>query len=176
MKLLPLSAVLVLALAACNKPAPTTDAAAPASTVAPAATVEPAPAATVSQASAEDAGVELTMDKVEAWIAASKNLAAAEQADASLDSAMNASEEDSVQYASRLESTPKLRAAIEQAGMSARDYALVSESLVASLMAVGAVEAGALKEIPEGMNPRHIEFVRAHRAEIETMMQQAQGG
>jgi hypothetical protein len=162
MKLLPLYAVLVLALAACSKPAPTTDAA--------------APAATVSQAPAEDADVELTMDKVEAWIAASKNLAAAEQADASLDSAMNASEEDGVQYAARLESTPKLRAAIEQAGMSARDYALVSESLVASLMAVGAVEAGALKEIPEGMNPKHIEFVRAHRAEIETMMQQAQGG
>ena len=163
---LPLSLAVLLALSACAKQeTPATDA--------PAAAT-PAPAAAVAKAdNAADAGFELTMAKVDGFLAASKNLAAVEQADASLDSAMNASTEDGAAYAARLEASPKLREAIEQAGLSTRDYALTTESLFATLMAVGAQEAGMLKDIPAGIDPRHVEFVKANRAELERKLKGA---
>lgn len=173
MKLLPLSVALVLALAACNKPADTATASAD---VATAATVAAAPAAdaTVAQAPADAGSIdtyELTMDNIHAMMKAQVALAAAEKADPTLDSAMNISEEDDAQYVARLESTPKVRAAIEATGMSVRDYAYTAQSLVGTMMAVGAVEAGLVKEIPAEVNPRNVEFVKAHRAELEKMMQ-----
>ena len=175
MKLLPLSLALVVALAACNKPADTT----PATDAAPAATVAPASEATVAAVPAADAGsldtYELTMDNVDAWSAAQKVLAAAVEADPSLETAMNLSEETDAQYVARLESTPAVRAAIEKTGMSVRDYAYTSQSLVLTMMAVGAVKEGTLKEMPDGVNPRNVEFIKAHGAEIEAKMK-ALGG
>ena len=170
MKLLPLSVALVLALAACNKSADTATASADVAT----ATATVAAAATVAQAPADAGSIDtydLTMDNVHAMMKAQVALAAAEKADPTLDSAMNISEENDAQYVARLESTPKVRAAIETAGMSVRDYAYTAQSLVGTMMAVGAVEAGQLKDIPEGVNPRNVEFVKAHRAELEKMMQ-----
>jgi len=177
MKLLPLSAVLLLSLAACNKPAePAADAAAPAATTtAPAATIAaPTADATATQAPAAAGSIDtfdLTMANVEGMMRAQVGLAAAVKADPTLDPAMNISEENDAQYVARLESTPALRAAIEKSGMSVHDYAYTAQSLVATMMAVGAVEAGQLKDIPEGVNPRNVEFVKAHRAELEKMMQ-----
>ena len=173
MKLLPLSlAVAVLALAACNKPADSMSPPA-ASTASPAATVAPAAAATVSQAPADAGSIDtfdLTMDNVDKMLRAQVALGAATKADPSLDPAMNISEENDAQFVARLESTPALKAAIESAGMSVRDYAYTSQSLVATMMAVGAVQAGQLKDIPEGVNPRNVEFMKAHQAEIEQKM------
>ncbi|NUS61217.1 MAG: hypothetical protein HOQ01_09745 [Lysobacter sp.] len=178
MKLLPLSlAVAVLALSACNKPADTTATPAP-SPVAPAATVAPAPVATVAQASANAGSIDtfdLTMDNVDAMLRAQVALGAATKADPSLDPAMNISEENDAQYVARLEASPALKQAIEGAGISVHDYAYTSQSLVATMMAVGAVDAGQLKAIPDGVNPRNVEFVRAHGAEIEKKMR-ALGG
>lgn len=168
MKLLPLSFALAIALAACAKPADVDT---------PAAAVETARAATVAQAAPvadTEAGFELTMDKVDAFLAAAKNLAAVEQADASLDAAMNASE-TAAQFAARLEASPKMRDAIEAADMSVEDYALTNESLVAALMAVGAHEAGMLEAIPAGIPAQHVEFVKANKAELEKKMIGAQG-
>ena len=50
----------------------------------------------------------------------------------SLDPAMNISEENDAQYVARLEASPAMKAAIESAGMSVRDYAYTSQSLVAT--------------------------------------------
>jgi len=180
MKSLPLSLALVVALAACTKPADT----APAQDAAPAATAIAAPAATVAQAAPADAapaesvsaeGYTLTMAHVEAFLAAQAHIAAAVKADATLDPAMNASREDGLQFAARLEATPALRDAIAKAGLSTRDYALTNEALVAAMMAQGAIEAGMLKEVPAGLNPQNVEFVKAHKAELESKMQALQG-
>ena len=180
MKLLPLSFALVLVLAACTKPADTAAPASP-STAATPATTTPAPEPSPAQPAAASASVgsidtfELTMANVDAWMHAQKALGEAVKKDPSLDPAMNISEENDAQYVARLEASPAMKAAIESAGMSVRDYAYTSQSLVATLMAVGAVEAGQLKEIPEGINQRNVDFVKAHRAEIEAKMK-AMGG
>jgi hypothetical protein len=179
MKLSRLSFALVLVLAACTKPA---DTAAPAgaSTVATPATTAAASAASEAQAPATGGSdsidnFELTMANVDAWMHAQKALGEAVKKDPSLDPAMNVSEENDAQYVARLEASPAMKAAIESAGMSVHDYAYTSQSLVATLMVVGAVEGGQLKDIPEGVNPRNVDFVKAHRAEIEAKMK-AMGG
>ena len=51
------------------------------------------------------------------------------------------------------------------------DYAYTTQSLVATMMAVGAVEAGQLKDMPEGVNPHNVEFVKAHGAQIQKKME-----
>ena len=179
MKLSRLSFALVLALAACTKPADTASPAGP-STVATPATAAAVSVASDAQAPAAGGSdsidnFELTMANVDAWMHAQKALGEAVKKYPSLDPAINISEENDAQYVARLDASPEMKAAIESAGMSVRDYAYTSQSLVATLMAVGAVEAGQLKEIPEGINPRNVDFVKAHRAEIEARMK-AMGG
>jgi hypothetical protein len=180
MKLLPLSFALALVLAACTKPADTAAPASPSTVAAPATTGSVSESSTAQPATGTaNAGsidtFDLTMANIDAWMHAQKALGAAVKKDPSLDPAMNISEENDAQYVARLEASPAMKAAIESAGMSVHDYAYTSQSLVATLMAVGAVEAGQLKEIPEGVNPRNVEFVKAHRAEIESKMK-AMGG
>ncbi len=152
---LSLSLALALALSAC------------AGQDAPAATAT-APAATAAASTDE---FELDMARVDRFLAATRQLAAAERADSTLDSAMNASTEDTAAYIARLESTPALREAITRGGMTTREYAQTSEALVATLMALGAQEAGLLKDPPAELAPRHLDFVRAHRAELERKLQ-----
>ena len=179
MKLSRLSFALVLVLAACTKPAGTATPASPSTVPAPATTATASDAGD-AQAPAPAAGdsidnFELTMANVDAWMHAQKALGEAVKKDPSLDPGMNISEENDAQYVARLDASPAMKAAIESAGMSVHDYAYTSQSLVATLMAVGAVEAGQLKDMPEGVNPRNVEFVKAHRAEIEAKMK-AMGG
>lgn len=148
--------LLTCALVACTKTEPTT----------PASSTDTAPAA-------DDAHVALDMGKVKSWIEAQKNLAAATNADPSLDPAQNISEEDGPKYVARLEASPKMRAAIEAAGLSVRDYAYISETLIGAMMAQGAVEAGHLKTIPDGIDPAAVEFVKQHDSELQALLKQA---
>lgn len=161
--------LVAFALVGCNQsgpavPATTTEAPADAATV-PAASSE-----TATPAAADDAPITLTMDKAKAYAQALKNLAKAQEADPGLDTAQNMSEEDVGQYAARLQASPKMRAAIEAAGLSTRDFARIGESLLSALMAQGAVEAGHLDAVPEGIDPAAIAFVKQHKAELAALL------
>lgn len=139
-----LSACLLMAatLAACNKAEP----GAPASASASADTDAPAAAAQARPTDAAPADatapVALDMGKVNAWMQAQKNLAAAEKADPDLDSAHNISEENTAEYVTRLEASPAMRSAIEAADLSVTEYARIGETLIGAMMAQGALEAG----------------------------------
>ena len=169
------------ALAACNKsepaaPATTTDA----PTTVPAASASQAPAtqAPAAPAAAEDdAHVTLDMGKVKTGMQAQKNLAHAVEADSTIgDPAQNASEENTTQYAARLAASPKMRAAIEAAGLSTRDFANIGDTLIGAMMTEGALRGGQLKAIPDGIDPAAVEFVKQHEAEINAMMAGASAG
>ena len=110
------------------------------------------------------------MGKVKAWMQAQKNLAVAVKADPKLDPAQNESEENVTQYAARLEADAKMRAAIEQAGLSTRDFARIGDTLLGALMTQAALEGGQLKKIPDGIDPASVEFVKQHKAEINGLM------
>lgn len=163
--------VFTFALVACSPSAP--PASAPAD--APAATTADAPpaavAATPAPTVATDAPLTLTMDKVEAYARALKNLAQAAKADPGMgDPAINISEEDTAQYAARLDASPKMRAAITDAGLSTGEFAHLGETLLSAMMAQGALDAGQLETLPEGIDPKSVEFVRQHQAEIRALM------
>lgn len=176
-----LSACMLMAatLAACNKAEPVT----PASASASADTATPAAGASAAQAPATDAApadatapIALDMGKVNAWMQAQKNLAAAEKADPDLDSAHNISEEDTAQYVARLQASPAMRSAIESADLSVAEYARIGETLIGAMMTHGALEAGQLKTIPDGIDPAAVEFVKQHQAEIGALMKEAGAG
>ena len=178
--ILRLSACLLMtaALAACNKSEP-----APASATtpsnAPSAPVADAPAsqaATTAPAADDTASVTLDMGKVNAWMQAQKNLAAAEKADPKLDAAQNISEENTAQYVARLEASPAMKTAIESAHLSVGEFARIGDTLIGAMMAQGAFEAGQLKKIPDGIDPAAVEFVKQHKAELAAMMKEPGAG
>lgn len=162
-----LSACLLMAasLVACNKSQPAASAdAAETSAAAP----QPETATPVA---ADEATLTLTMDKVKAYVQTLKNVAAAVEADPGIgDPAINISEEDTAQYEARIAASPKLRAVVESAGLSTREFAQMGEVLLGAMMAHGAMEAGQLKTLPEGIDPATVEFVKQHKAEIEALM------
>jgi hypothetical protein len=166
--------LLTAALAACNKSEPAAPAATTATpAIAPAAADAQAPAAPtpVAAPAAEDAApVALDMGKVKAWMEAQKNLALLEKADPKLDAAQNESEENVTQYAARLEANAKMRAAIEQAGLSTRDFARIGDTLIGAMMTEAALKGGQLKKVPDGIDPASVEFVKQHDAEIKKLM------
>lgn len=159
---------LAVLLAACSPdatPAQATQAAAPADPGIP-------PAATDAGGDGEE--FLLTRSRVAAFFDAQPLLAAAVDADPSLDPAMDLSEEDAAAFAARLQASPALRDAIARAGLSTRDYARTSEQLLGALMAQGALDTGLLQELPEGVSRRDVDFVRTHRAEIDARMRSMQ--
>jgi hypothetical protein len=170
---LPLALLALAVLSACNQTATPPEPAATAQVEAPAA--GPAPVAPQPAATAGD-DYALTMANVEAYFKAQQKLAEAAQADPMLeDLTMNVSQEDGVQYAARLEANQKVRAIIADAGLSTRDFALTGETLLTALLAQGALESGALKELPEGMDPASVEFVKQNKVQIEAMMKSLAG-
>lgn len=169
--LLPLS--LVVVAAACSKPAADTPAAAPATAdSANAAATTPAGAGSKPvDMSSTDAGFVLTMGKVDAYYATIAKLsdmmvAAGDDAENMDDvTAMDGSESVD-QYIARIEADPKARAMITSAGMSVSDYAHTNEALLAGMMMAGALESGALKTIPDGVDPQYVKFAQVHKAEL----------
>lgn len=175
----PLGLLALAVLSACNNTAaPTAAAPDAATTTASAAPATPDTVATPDSQASSDQLV-LTMDKVTAYFKAQQAIGLAATGDPSLgDMAMNVSQEDSAQYAARLEANAKVRSIIAEAGLSPREFSFTGETLITALMAQGALEAGQLDAIPEGIDPASVEFVKQHKGEIESLMQsmQAAGG
>lgn len=168
-----LALVALAVLSACNQKA--TEPAAPTQAPAPAPAVEQAPAAQGQPAPATE-GYALSMAKVEAYFKAQQQLALAAQADPKFeDLSMNISREDTAQYTARLEANDKVRAIITDAGLSTRDFALTGETLLSALLAEAAMDAGSLKQLPEGIDPASVEFVKQNKAQIEALMKASAG-
>ena len=72
----------------------------------------------------------------------------------------------------RIESNPVARKAVEAAGLSARQYVVITMALFQASLAQYAVDQGAdpgkiARET--GVNPANIGFVKEHKAELEQM-------
>ena len=121
---------------------------------------------------------QLTMADVRKYAAANANLAKhpeAEQEDDAEDADENASLDE---MAARIESIPIARKSVEAAGLSARQYAVITMALFQASLAQYAVEQGAdpgkiARET--GVNPANIRFVKEHKAELEQMQKLRSG-
>ena len=58
------------------------------------------------------------------------------------------------QYIARIDANPQAKAMVTSAGMSVSDYAHTNEAMLEGMMTAGALKSGALKKIPDGINPQ----------------------
>jgi hypothetical protein len=151
----------LLACVACKPNQPEAVATTPAGQPAVAAPSGDTPRAT------PDSGFVLTMDKVDAYYATIAKLSTMAGSDDDADDVTAMDADESVdQYIARIQADPKAAALITSAGMSVSDYAHTNEAMLAGTMTAGALESGALKKIPDGVNPQYVEFVQAHKAQL----------
>ncbi|MGH7717436.1 MAG: hypothetical protein ACREON_01145 [Gemmatimonadaceae bacterium] len=126
----------------------------------------------------EVANYRLSMDKVEKWVAAMSNLQTLSENDPELkrwaesqDMGNNASLRDMQE---RLESTPKIRRAIERAGISTEDFVLTQIALLQAAMVHGIQKSGAAAKnvpLPEGVSEDNVKFFRENEARLTELME-----
>jgi hypothetical protein len=173
---LSLSLSLVTTLAACNAPShPGHDTAAAPASPAPAATAPAAAPATPAEASPATPFT-LTMGKVDGYLAAVRNLGELARKNPELEdvTAMNASEENEAQYAARLRANPQVAAALAKAGLTPEDFSRTGQALAGGMMTAGALESGALKKIPDGIDPQYVAFAQQNKAALAQRMKALQ--
>jgi len=118
---------------------------------------------------------QLTMADVRKFAAANANLAKhpkVEQGDDDAEAEDEGDNESLDVMAARIESNPIARKAVEAAGLSARQYVVITMALFQASLAQYAVDQGADpgKVAGEtGVNPANIRFVKEHKAELEQM-------
>ncbi len=126
---------------------------------------------------------ELTMADVRKFAAANAALAKhpkAEQSDDEDEGEDESSNDDESldEMAARIGRIPEARKAIEAAGLTVRQYAVITMALFQSAFAQYAVEQGAdpAKVARDaGVNPANLRFVKEHKAELEKLKGGAYG-
>jgi hypothetical protein len=79
--------------------------------------------------------------------------------------------EVSARLEARLRDHRGLHAALRTAGMTPRAYTTFALTLVAARLSLGFLDAGVLKSVPAGAATENVAFVRAHRAEVDRVLQ-----
>ncbi len=137
--------------------------------------VAASPAATSAQAGEPTANdisnYTLDMDKMRKWANAMKGLAAVARTDSDAAAAMEAGSdnESTAQTIARIESNPVGRNVLRQANLSARDYVMITAAYLQAGMTEGLLSSNPQAKLPEGQNPKNVEFYKAHKTELEQM-------
>ncbi|HEU4640947.1 MAG TPA: hypothetical protein VFS44_00740 [Gemmatimonadaceae bacterium] len=72
--------------------------------------------------------------------------------------------------AKQFDGIPPMKKAITSAGLTSREYAMFTMSMLQASLAAAMMDAKGpykLKELPKGTPPENVAFVRAHKAELE---------
>lgn len=141
------------------------------------------PAAAQRSGDADSAAIRnytLTMARFRAWMSANRAMAAEAKARAAAgDTAKDddaANDDESLdQMAARFDRDPVMRKGIKAAGLTAREYSLITLTLMQAMMADGLLQKYPNAKKPD-MNLANLEFVKAHRAELEAATKELQGG
>jgi hypothetical protein len=123
---------------------------------------------------------ELTMTDVRKFAAANAALAQHPEAERDEDQDESDTEDDSLdELAARIGRVPEARKAIEAAGLTVRQYAVITMALFQAAFAQYAVDQGAdINKVARdaGVNPANIRFVKEHKAELEKLRPPADNG
>lgn len=145
---------------------------------------EGTPAAPLAEGAAVGtvAEYELTMDRLRRWAEANRSLERAAAADPRLEEALEPAQaegqdvEASVAImAETIEGVPEAKKAIEDAGLSPREYVVIGWTMLQSGMAGLALKAGGdTAEVARemGIDPANLRFLAEHEAEITALRQQ----
>ena len=100
---------------------------------------------------------------------AAKKLAALPRDDAACSDGGDGSEEQSIdQVAAKLNARPDAKAALQSAGMSAREYVVFSMSLLQNGLAAWALDQPGGK-LPAGVSKANVDFIKKHDAQLKQM-------
>lgn len=164
--------LLLGSLAACARSDGAGDTASAGGTVAQASPSNSSTASMPDNPTANDiANYELNMDKLRKLGLTMTYLGEAATANPGL--VTSANNESAGQTIARIENAPAMNAAVRKAGWSAKDYVWTMAALVQASMMDGVLAADPTAKMPEGQNPRNVEFVRAHKREIEQLGNEA---
>lgn len=115
----------------------------------------------------------LTMTDVRKFAAANAELAKHPKAAQDEDEEAGGGDGESLdEMAARIGRIPEARKAIEGAGLTVRQYAVITMALFQAAFAQYAVEQGAdINKVAKdaGVNPANIRFVKEHKAELEKL-------
>lgn len=75
------------------------------------------------------------------------------------------------EMAAGIQKEPRLAAAIQREGLTAREFSKFMIAMIQAGFAAGMQKAGLLKTTPEGTNPANIKFVLDHEADLQKMQQ-----
>jgi hypothetical protein len=121
---------------------------------------------------------ELTPDALRAYREVNENLFAAMEENPRLLAELEDEDEDDLDEEQALramisifESEPAARRAVESAGISVREFALINATLIPAYIAVQMRQAGFGGEVPDYLSPQHIQFAEQNGAEIEALFE-----
>jgi len=142
---------------------------APADSAAP--STQSAATATTREPTANDiADYKLDMDKMRKYSAAMKGFASLAKTDSAAAEAMGThANETTAQTIARIESSPAAMRVLRDVGLTAKDFVWITAAWLQAAMTQAVLESSPQSKLPEGQNPQNVEFLRAHRAELEAM-------
>jgi hypothetical protein len=114
----------------------------------------------------------LTMADVQKYAAANANLAKNPKTEENEDDDSESDKESLDEMAARIGRIPEARKALEAAGLTPRQYAVITMALFQAVFAQYAVEQGAdpAKVARDaGVNPANLRFVKEHKAELDKL-------
>ena len=74
--------------------------------------------------------------------------------------------------ASRIEKFPPMASAIRSAGITPREYMLITMSYMQAAMAAGFKKQGLLKEVPKGTPVENVTFIEKNEAELQAIQKE----
>lgn len=112
----------------------------------------------------------LDMDKMKKYSAAMKGFATLARTDSAAAGAMGThANETTAQTIARIESSPAAVRVLRDVGLTPKDFVWITAAWLQAAMTQAVLESSPQSKLPEGQNPQNVEFLRAHRAELEAM-------
>jgi type IV pilus biogenesis protein CpaD/CtpE len=164
--------VALSAAVACSSKDAASDAAA---TGAATSTDAPAVASGAEPTANEISNYKLDMDKMRKYTGAIKSFSTMSAEDSTILAAMSSgsANESTVQMISRIESSPVAMRILRENGLSAKDYVWITAAYIQAAMTEGMMASNPAAKLPEGQNPQNVDFLKANKAALETMMRDA---
>ena len=114
---------------------------------------------------------DLDMDNVRKWLAGMEALMTAAKADSAVAAAVASNGQETTQQSiAKLEGNERAREILRQAGLSPREYVMTMTAYLQAAMADAAERATPPGKAPNDVNPKNVEFIRQHRAELEPLI------
>lgn len=116
------------------------------------------------------ADYKLDMDRMRKYAAAMRGFASIAATDSAAAQAMGThADQSTAQAIARIESSPAAMRVLRDAGLTPTDFVWTTAAWLQAAMTQAALDANPQANLIPGQNPQNVEFVRAHRAELEAL-------